>query len=245
MEEVLDLPKLAVSTDERRFEALRLERAAQSRHDALRLPEQRQTLLTLELEGARVLVDDRLLRRAPRRLAHEDRARVCGRLDARGGVDEVAGDHALALCAERDGCLSGEDSRARAQLGRAHLVAERRDCGHEVERGSNCPLRVVLCCRRRAPHSHHGVADELLDRAAVELDQASARIEVAGEELARVLGVSLLGCSREADEIGEEDGDEPSLGRRGSARGRCGCCRGRCCSDRRPALATELLAARK
>ena len=163
----------------------------------------------------------------------------------RRGVHEVARDHALALRAERHRRLAREDACARRELGRTDLVAERRDGGDEVERRTDSALGVVLGRDRSAPHGHHGVADELLDRAAVELDQASARVEVAGEELARVLGVSLLGCSGEADEVGEEDGDEPSLGRRGSARGRCGCCRGRCCSDRRPALATELLAARK
>ena len=149
-------------------------------------------VLALELERARVLVDDRLLGRAPRRLADEDRARLGDRLHARGGVDEVAGDHALALGAERDGGLAGQHACAGAQLLGAHLLAERRDGGDEVERGANGALGVVLGRRRRAPDRHHRVADELLDRAAVELDQPPARVEVAGEELAHLLGVAGL-----------------------------------------------------
>ena len=114
------------------------------------------------------------------------------RLHARGGVDEVAGDHALALGADRDRGLAGEHAGAGAELRGADLVAERRDGGDEVERGAHGALGVVLGRRRRAPDGHHRVADELLDRAAVELDQPPARVEVAREELARLLGVALL-----------------------------------------------------
>ena len=41
-----------------------------------------------------------------------------------------------------------------------------------------------------------------------------AGVEVAGEEFAHLLWVAALGERREADEVGEEDGDEPTLGRR-------------------------------
>ena len=53
--------------------------------------------LALQLVLAGVLVGDRRLGRALGGLADEHRARLGRRLDARGGVDEVAGDHALAL----------------------------------------------------------------------------------------------------------------------------------------------------
>ena len=135
------------------------------------------------------------------------------RLHARRGVDEIAGDHALALGAERHRRLAGEDAGPRAKLRRADLVAERRHGGDEVERRAHGALGVVLGRGRRAPDGHHRVADELLDRAAVELDQPAARVEVAGEELAHLLGVAALGERREADEVGEEDGDEAALGR--------------------------------
>ena len=142
---------------------------------------------------AGVLVGDRCLGRALGRLADEHGAGLGDRLDPGGRVDEVAGDHALALGAERHRRLAGEDARTRAQLGRADLGAERGDGGDELERRADGALGVVLLRDRRAPDRHHGVADELLDRAAVALDQLPARVEVAREQLARVLGVARLG----------------------------------------------------
>ena len=58
----------------------------------------------------------------------------------------------------------------------------------EVERGADGALGVVLVGDRRAPDGHHGVADELLDRAAVALDDLARQVEVARQELAHVLG---------------------------------------------------------
>ncbi|MBM2823300.1 MAG: hypothetical protein HW413_2046 [Thermoleophilia bacterium] len=238
VEEVLDLPQLAVASHERRLEPLRLELSAQPGDDALRLPEWGQSLLALELEGAGVLVDDRLLRRAPRGLAHVHRARVGGRLHAGGGVDQIARDHALAFGADRDGSLAGQHSCSCAQLGSADLVAERGNGGHQVERGANRALRVVLGRGRCPPDRHHGVPDELLDGTAVELDQASGRVEVAREELARVFGVALLGRCGEPDQVGEENGDEAALRGRSSLRGRRR--RRSRCRERSAALPAEL-----
>ena len=192
VEEILDLPQLAVASDERCFETVRLERAAQAGDDALRLPERGQALLALELERAGVLVDDRLLRRAARRVADEHGAGVGGRLHARGGVDEVACDHAFAFGADCDGGLAGEDARAGAKLFAPGLLPERGDGGDEVEGSANRPLRIVLSRGRCSPHGHHRVADELLHRPAVQLDQPPARVEVAREQLAGLLGVALL-----------------------------------------------------
>ena len=195
--------------------------------------------LPFSSKRARVLVDDRLLGRPARRLADEDRPGLGGRLHPRRGVDEVAGDHALALGADRDGGLAGEHARPRAQLRCADLVAERGHGGDEVERGADSALGVVLGRGRRAPHGHHRVADELLDRAAVELDQAPARVEVAREQLARVLRVALLRERREADEVGEEHRDQAALGGgRGTGTPRAAAA----LPERRAALPAELLA---
>ena len=241
VKEVLDLPQLAVAADERCLEAGGLERAAQAGDDALRLPERCEPLLALELERAHLLEDDRLLSRAPRRLADEYGTRVGDRLHACRGVHEVACDHALSLGAERDGRLAREDARARLELGSSDLVAQRGHGRDEVERRPHGALGVVLSRGRRAQDRHDRVPDELLDRAAVELDQSAARVEVAREELAYVLGVAALRDRREADEVGEEDGDEATLGG-GSSRPRCGRrCRYR---ERRAALAAELHAGR-
>ena len=117
VEEVLDLAKLAVAPDERRLEALRLERAAQAGDDALRPPERRRALLALELERR---LRPRRRSSAPSSAASTRPTKTVpglgGRLDARRGVDEVAGDHALALRADRDGGFAGEDACAGAKL---------------------------------------------------------------------------------------------------------------------------------
>ena len=78
-------------------------------------------------------------------------------------------------------------ARARAGAG-----VELRDGRDEVERGPDRALGVVLVRDRRPPDRHDRVADELLDRAAVALDQPLAGLEVAGEQLADLLGVAGL-----------------------------------------------------
>ena len=136
---------------------------------------------------ARVRVGDRRLGRAPRRLADEHRARLGAGLDARRGVDEVAGHHALVAGAERDGGLAGEHSCAGPEL-----RIEVGDGHNELQCRPDRALGVVLLRDRRTPERHHGVADELLDRAAVTLDGRACEIEVAGQELARVLCVPIF-----------------------------------------------------
>ena len=89
-------------------------------------------------------------------------------------VDEVARDHALVRRAEGDGRLAGQDAGARL---------DRRPQGpdgvDELESGPDRALGVVLVGRRRAPHGHDRVADELLDRAAVARDDVAGQVEVA------------------------------------------------------------------
>ena len=52
----------------------------------------------------------------------------------------------------------------------------------------------------------HGIADELLDRAAVALDRLAHGVEVARHQSAIDLGVQLRGEPRRIDEIAEQDG---------------------------------------
>ena len=130
-----------------------------------------------------------------------------GRLDPRGSVDEITGHHALALGADRHGRLAGEDTGARLQC-----RVEPRDRLDEIESGAHRPLGVVLGGSRRAPDGHDGVADELLDRPAVAADQRARELEVAREQVTRLLRITAFGERGEPDEIGEEHRDEPSLG---------------------------------
>jgi len=181
---------------------------------------------------AGVVVRDRRLRRALRRLADEHRAGLRRRLDPRGGVDEVARDHPLTLGAKGDGRLAAEHPRADTEA-----RIERRDRADEVERGANGPLRVVLVRDRRAPERHHRVAYELLHGAAVPLDRGAGEVEVAGQQFARVLGVPSLGGGREPDEVREEHRHEPALGLWLS---RCRAGDAGIGRERSPALAAEL-----
>ena len=154
------------------------------------------------------------------------------RLDARGRVDEVAGDHALVRGAERHRGLARQDAGAGAKQ-----RVELGDRGREVERRPDGPLGVVLLRDGRAPDGHHGVADELLDRAAVALDHRAGDVEVAAQELARVLRVASLGGGGEPDEVDEQHRDEAALG---GSRSLCG---GRCRRGRGDGTVAELRAA--
>ncbi len=243
VEQVLDQTQLTIAADERRLEALRFQGTAGAGDDAQGSPDRDEPDLALQLVHADVLVDDSRLGRAPGRLAHQDLARLGQGLDPRGGVDEIAGDHALALGADRDSGLAGQHRCPRAEATQADLVAERRDRCDQVERGPDGPLGVVLRRRGRAPDGHHRVADELLDGAPVEADQPPARIEIPRKKLTRVFGVATLRQAREADEVGEEHGDEPPLGNGGNGHPRGDPRRDLVCgglgSERSPTLAAE------
>jgi hypothetical protein len=64
---------------------------------------------------------------------------------------------------------------------------------------------------RSAEQSHDRVADELLDRAAVPLELAPQAGVVRREKGAYILRVEPLGATCEADEVGEEHGQDLSL----------------------------------
>ena len=239
VEELLHEAQLAIPSDERRLEAGRLERALPARHYAQRAMQRHRLLLPLQLVRARSLVDDGGLARPPCRLADEHGSRLRLRLDARRSVHEVARDHALPFGTERDRSLAGEDARAGRKLGRADLVPEGRDGCDEVEGRTNRALGVVLRRGRRPPDRHDRVADELLDGAAVQLNEPAAGVEVAREELAHLFRIAALRQGREADEICEEDRHEAALS--GGSGGRSGRGRRGCASaERGPALAAEL-----
>ena len=79
------------------------------------------------------------------------------------------------------------------------------------ERRPHRPLRVVLVRHGGAEHRHHGVADELLDRATVGLELVPHARVVRGEQRAHVFRVELLRARSRADEVGEHDRDDLAL----------------------------------
>ena len=217
VEELLREPQLAVAADERRLEALRLQPAGPPGGDAERTPELHRVRLALQLVEARVGVRDRRFRCPPRRVADEHRVRIGRTLHTRGCIHEVARDHALAGSAEVDRRLAGQHCRTGAELRHPRLGAERAHCGDELERRAYGAFGVVLLRHGRAPDGHHRIADELLDDAAVAADDVGGDLEVARQEVAHLLGVAVLRQRREADEVGEEHGDESSLDRNAGA----------------------------
>ena len=78
--------------------------------DAQGTPERHGLRLALQNVLAAVLVGDRGFRATACRVAHEHGSGLGGALDARCGVDEVAGDQALAFRADRHRCLAGDDA---------------------------------------------------------------------------------------------------------------------------------------
>jgi hypothetical protein len=78
------------------------------------------------------------------------------------------------------------------EIGGADLVSEPGHRGGHLQGSPYGSLGVVLERRRRPPHRHHRVADELLDHPPVASDQLSGLLEVPGEQLADLLGVALL-----------------------------------------------------
>ena len=235
-DELLDRAELLGATDERRLDRFAAAGAAELAEDPERAPRGNDRLLALQREVAELLERDRAAGRPDRRLADEDGAGLGHRLEPGGRVHQVARDDPLRGGADRRGGLAGEDACAGTEVG-ADVRAEGLDGLEQLERRPDRTLGVVLVRRRRPPDRHHGVADELLDETAVALDRLPGRLEVAGQQVADLLGVTALREVRRADEVGEQDRHETALGRRRGG-GRDG--RGRARADRRPALPAEL-----
>ena len=154
--------------------------------------------------GFGVLVVDSVTRCPVRRLVDQHTVDGRGALEARGGVHDVPGGHALAgirLCIELHKRLAGRDPHTQLEpfVDRELANGERRP--HRA-------LGVVLVRDGRAEQRHDGVADELLDRTAVAFELGSNAGVVRTENRRHVLGIQGLRLPREADEVAEDDGDD-------------------------------------
>ena len=212
VEKLLEQAQFAVTADEGRLEAGRAKRPAGRRHDTPRTPEPFGQRFPLELVQPGVLVHNCGLGRGAGAVADVDRSGFGGRLHAGSRVDEIARHHPLTAHPEVHRRLSGEQTGAGPEPRRAHLLAKRRYGIDQFESRPDRALGVVLAAGWDTPHSHHGVADELLDLAAVAGDDRARRIEVPAQEFANVFGVALLRELREADQVGEEHGDMAAFG---------------------------------
>ena len=130
-----------------------------------------------------------------RGLADGDRHRRGRRLQAGGHVDRVAGEEALARAGvdvEAHQGLAGVDADADLD-GLAGDARQGVDLVDQPQAGAHGALGVVLVQYGHAEDGDHGVADELLDRAAVGLHRRAGDGVVAAQEGVDQLGVVALG----------------------------------------------------
>ena len=90
----------------------------------------------------------------------------------------------------------------------APLDAELRERLPHLHRRAAGAEGVVLVYGRHAEDGHDRVADELLDRAAVALDDRLHALEVPSEQRLHRLGISRLAERRRSDDVAEEHGDD-------------------------------------
>ena len=157
----------------------------------------------------------------PGGVSDQDRSGVCRGLDPGGRVHQVAGDHALSFGPERHRRLAGGHPGPCPQILGTDLHSQRDHGLGQVDGGPHGPFGIVTLGGRRSPHGHDRVSDELLDRTAVAPHDLLCGLEVAPQQIPNLLGIALLRERREADQVGEQDRDEPPLGlRTGQGSGR-------------------------
>ena len=165
------------------------------------LPHRHRLGLAFRLDGRVVAVVDHVPRRAERRFADEDAVRRRRALQARRGVHDIACDHPFSELWTR----IDADERVPRVHRHAHLeLAVLGDPVANCQRRANRALGVVFVRDRRAEHRHHGVADELLHRAAAVLELCAQPLVVRAQDRLDVLRVERFRARREADEIGEQ-----------------------------------------
>ena len=179
----------------------------------LREPGPHRLLLALDRERLELVVGDGVPGQLVRELADDDAAGRRGGLEAGRRVDGVAGEEGLARGGVDVGVQVGlAGVHADAHLDRVAVgPGQRADFVDEPKRAAHGPLGVVLVRLREAEHGEHGVADELLDGAAVLLDEPPRQGVVLLQEAVDQLVVGGLGVGGEADEVAEQGGDDLAL----------------------------------
>ena len=156
-------------------------------------------------------------------VADEHRPRRRNRLEAAGGVDEIAGDHAHAAGPDRDDRLAGLDSRPQTPGRRYPRAAP-------IRRTASTRSSAARTARSASSSWAIGVPHTAMTASPMNFSTvppyrstiARHSVEVRRQELAHVLGVACLGERREPDEVGEEHADQAPLGAGAVVRGRLG-----------------------
>ena len=202
--------------DERQVEPARGPRRAGGQ-----LPQQEDVdLLALALQrhgrerlGVGLPADER-----PRGRAEQDPAARRGLLEALRRPHGVSRDREIGPGGED---LSGVHADAGGEPGRAELGVEADDGVAQLDGHAHGAERVVLSHGGHPEHRADCVPDELLDSAAVALDDRPRTNEVARQDALQRLRVEPLRELRRLDEVAEEDRDDlPGLALRRSGEGR-------------------------
>ena len=202
--------EVLLATDERRavrrLDGPESQRGRAPGRNRLRFPFQRRRFELLVLHSPS--------RRAVGCLAHNHRADRRRLLQTRSRVDDISGDDDVALVgtrAEVDDHLARVHADAEREREIGALGVELLDRGEDAKRRGNGALGIILVSDRHSEYSHHGVADELLDRAAEMFELRPDALQVRSQRRPDVLGIHLLGSLREPNEVGEEHRDHLSL----------------------------------
>ena len=224
--------KLALAPDQGRGQPEALEAAgrARGRQRAQEAMDPHWLALALERDLLARGERERVMSELIRRVADQDLTRRRSALQARGGVDGVAGHRvggvggrANPACHDRAG-VDPDVQRERpphpprpAEIERAHPLAHH-------EGGAQPALGIVLVRARGAEDRHDRVTHEFLDEALVALDRPGHLAEQIALDGAHVLGVELFAERGEPGQVCEEHGDRAAvalgLGRRGRRRRR-------------------------
>ena len=206
--DVVEDALLGLPADERRAEPP--EDAVGARPDLVEAPGVHVFTLALEGERPERAGADPVLDEPVGLLSEQDLAGLRRLLQARGDVERVTAGDRLPRGGVADDDLARVDPHSRpephAPAGLELAVQAPERVAHLAGR-PDCAQGVVLVQHRHAEHAQHRVADELLDRPAVPLQDRAHLVEVAQHHVPHRLRIDALAQVRRARDIAEEDGD--------------------------------------
>ena len=173
------------------------------------------------------LDQDRVAHETMRLLADQDLARLGRLLETLGHVDRFSRDEQMALRMVSGDHLAGvhADPGGEPDAPRAlELVVENSERLAHLDGRPDGAQGVVLVQNRNTEDGHDGIADVLLDDAAMTLDDPAHLAEVACQQVSVRLWIELPGSAvRRVDQVGEDDGDGLAhVGGGVCGTGRCG-----------------------
>ncbi len=156
-----------------------------------------------------------------RRVADEDLAAAGAHLEALCHDDGVPGRERIAVRRIAREDLAGVDPGADVDphaVGPLELVVEMGQLIAQLDRGAHGPERIVLVHDRDPERGHNGIADELLDRAAVPFEHLARGLVIARPHAAQRFRVEPLAERGRIGHVAEDKRDglpdhEASLGR--------------------------------